>query len=370
MAEKRPLCLYSGVVKELQGSDHAHSVVPGSILLLPSDVSATDYLPCDGSHVSTTTYPALASLPADAEPGVVWENHGAVTSLVSVCLGGNGSIMIAAGGSGTYYTSTDKGKTWTVRNVGYNSTINSIAWNGTVFVMVLTGPACYTSPDGVTWTSRTFGGTSPPRYVFWVSSLSQFVAIGDSGLIKTSPDGITWTNRTTGTANYASGAWNGSLLVIVGSGGAVYTSPDGVTWTSRTSGTTNGLNSVCHDGSNFYAVGVSGTIIKSADGITWSTVAFDDRHGPNYILWTGTHLVMGGGNSAIYTSTNGTTWTKRNYDTPAGTSFYGGMILYDKIWFSLLGGYLIASPIPVSGKKHIPYMEPQTGPTRYFMRVT
>jgi hypothetical protein len=52
-----------------------------------------------------------------------------------------------------------------------------------------------TSPDGVTWTSRTIPGSGTWRSVTYGEGL--FVAVG-SGThpIKTSPDGISWTSRT------------------------------------------------------------------------------------------------------------------------------------------------------------------------------
>lgn len=57
----------------------------------------------------------------------------------------------------------------------------------------------------------------------------QFVAVGQvgpgGGTILTSPDGVTWTSRTSGTPNYLQDiAWLGNQFVAVGDGGAILTS--------------------------------------------------------------------------------------------------------------------------------------------------
>ena len=72
-----------------------------------------------------------------------------------------------------------------------------------------------------------------------------FVTNGFSGTILTSPDGITWTSRTSGTTNELQGSTYGnSLFFIVGYSGTILSSSDGITWTSSTSGTTSTLSQV------------------------------------------------------------------------------------------------------------------------------
>jgi hypothetical protein len=108
----------------------------------------------------------------------------------------------------------------------------------------------------------------------------------------TSPDGITWTTRTSAVNNYwASVTWGGpagqETFVAVsnsGTGNRVMTSPDGITWTSRTSASDNNWNSVTSGGTigqeRFVAVSSTGTgtrVMSSTDGVTWTTrtSAFD-----------------------------------------------------------------------------------------------
>jgi hypothetical protein len=79
----------------------------------------------------------------------------------------------------------------------------------------------------------------------------------------TSPDGITWTSRTSAADNsWNSVTYGGSTFVAVagtGSGSRVMTSPDGINWTVRTSAADNTWNSVAFANNLFVAVAQSGT---------------------------------------------------------------------------------------------------------------
>jgi hypothetical protein len=86
-----------------------------------------------------------------------------------------------------------------------------------------------TSPDGITWTSRTIpAGTY--RGLEWNGA--KFVAVGSS-VCATSPDGITWTSQTVPLFTFYSIIWTGSLFVASGDFIPI-TSADGITWSSPT----------------------------------------------------------------------------------------------------------------------------------------
>jgi hypothetical protein len=92
------------------------------------------------------------------------------------------------------------------------------------------------------------------------------VAVSSSGTgnrVMTSPDGITWTSRTSAADNsWRSVTYGGGLFVAVsttGTGNRVMTSPDGITWTSRTSAANNTWRSVTYGGGLFVAVSSDGT---------------------------------------------------------------------------------------------------------------
>jgi hypothetical protein len=79
----------------------------------------------------------------------------------------------------------------------------------------------------------------------------------------TSPDGITWTSRTSAANNnWQSVTYGNGLFVAVassGTGNRVMTSPDGITWTSRVSAANQSWYSVTHAGGLFVSVSVTGS---------------------------------------------------------------------------------------------------------------
>jgi hypothetical protein len=166
------------------------------------------------------------------------------------------------------------------------------------------------------------------------------VAVGDygngtsvvSGTIFTSPDGITWTSRNVGTALFLNVVAYGNGTFVVGGhnfdsgSGVILTSPDGVTWTSVDLGT-NELSGITYGNGTFVAVGTtfnnngltSGNLLNSSDGIHWAS-RFINAYGsePTY-LWgvtygdgifvaVGDWLTPGGPSAISVTSTDGVTW--------------------------------------------------------------
>ncbi len=145
------------------------------------------------------------------------------------------SVMVAP------VASAAPGDTWTSRTPAAKNQWTSVTYGAGLFVAVsFDGDAnqVMTSPDGITWTSR----TSPVGYNAWTSVTyggGLFVAIssvGDPNPVMTSPDGITWTSRKAAASKsgWSSVTYGGGLFVVVG-GNRVMTSPDGITWTRRTS---------------------------------------------------------------------------------------------------------------------------------------
>jgi hypothetical protein len=148
--------------------------------------------------------------------------------------------------------SNDDGKSWAAGSGTSGAGVfYGVAYGGGVFVAVgasdTTGsstPKIYSSTDGVSWTSRTPGGTNPAgtslRAITYASG--KFVAVGTNGQIQTSTDGVTWTKRTPFNATdhfYAvtMAAYSPNKWVAAGctSGGAavVQSSNDGYTWNAR-----------------------------------------------------------------------------------------------------------------------------------------
>jgi len=269
-----------------------------------------------------------------AVPGMPVTSHTAppTNSLVGVnnilnAVTWSGTQFVAVGGPGSILTSPD-GISWTSRTSGTGNALTGVTWSGTQFVAVGsgTGGIILTSPDGITWTSRTSGTQSFLSGVTW--SGTRFVAVGSMGTILTSPDGITWTPHFSGTVNYLSGViWSGTQFVVVGAD-AILTSPDGITWTSRPLGNLNSnLTGVTWSGTQFVAVGhdfggaCCDVTYTSPDGVTWTSQNLGTTAYPMGVAWSGTEFVAVGGPTSggtILTSPDGVTWTQQASGTQHG----------------------------------------------------
>jgi hypothetical protein len=93
----------------------------------------------------------------------------------------------------------------------------SITYGNGLFVAVGstgTGDRVMTSPDGITWTSRTSAADNNWGGVAYGNG--QFVAVSFNGTdrVMTSPDGITWTARSSSVANAWYGISYGKVLFV------------------------------------------------------------------------------------------------------------------------------------------------------------
>jgi len=142
------------------------------------------------------------------------------------------------------------------------------------------------SNNGTTWAARTIGAvnTDPVVFVEWEPANARFVALVNSGQVHTSPDGVTWTSRTV-PVGLAAAVWTGlaisatGMCVVTASGTTNYmTSADGgITWVQRT-GPTNGAAVTHAPGVNFGSGGFAwGTSYVSSDGISWSAMTTAPR---------------------------------------------------------------------------------------------
>ena len=220
-------------------------------------------------------------------------------------------------GSNQVYMSHD-GVIWmghAVQTSGTKYYLESIAWSGTQFVVVGDHGVIFTSPDGATWTIQNSGTTKHLMKVVWVSGINKFIAVGASGVILTSGDGITWNSEVYGPGNNLfSIACSATNCVIVGSGGIILTSPDGSSWTKQNSGTKEYLFDIAWSGSMFMAVGYNGTIVSSGDGIAWNKLnsgSYDTFRGVAYsgsrfVIAVDTGYLSGG----IISSPDGVVWTQ------------------------------------------------------------
>ena len=89
---------------------------------------------------------------------------------------------------------------------------------------------------------------------FWQLVIAYKIAttfVSGNGVILTSPNGITWTTRSFGTSIFLRDVTYGNGRFVTVGSTLISTSPDGITWTARDSGTTSPLYSVTYGGSSF-----------------------------------------------------------------------------------------------------------------------
>jgi len=260
------------------------------------------------------------SLVAETPPGIVWETKRleiGQMSLNDVAHNGAGRLM-AVGDNGVIRTSDDHGSHWTSAVTVSACPLRSVTWTGTHWVVV--GGKAYgaclilTSPDGTDWDSCILGGM-PGLYAV-AARPGMVVALGEDEAAAWSTDLASWTTEAVGSPPFFDVVWTGSQFVGVGQDGLVKTSPDGIAWTPRTSGTTEDLNAISWNGTTLVAVGynnaaASPLAMVSANGSDWDEATLP-AGSPSVMLtsvaWTGSRFVASGGNGDMFTSADGTTW--------------------------------------------------------------
>lgn len=205
-----------------------------------------------------------------------------------------------------------------------------------------TGNRVATSPDGISWTTRTSAADNEWRGLCWSPELSLFVAVSQTATplstsdnrVMTSPDGIVWTSQSSpaGARNsWQSVAWSASLslFVAVASSGShstkfVMTSPDGIVWTERTvdSRSWNDVIWVSELGL-FVAVSQSAdaakqNVLTSPNGITWTlrTLTVGTQVALNAVVWSPARALLVAvpkitSPMYVFTSADGLTWASR-----------------------------------------------------------
>lgn len=212
-----------------------------------------------------------------------------------------------------------------------NSFWHSIAFGNGIYVAVAQNSVVpvMTSPDGITWTSRSVpsGSTTYWRSVCFGNGIFVAVADGPTGGLKqvmTSPDGITWTLRNAATLDqWRAVIWDGTNFIAVGEediGGAsrIMYSPDGISWISTGSTmVAGGCIAVASGNGLIVAVGDSDFSLVSNDhGVTWNfhsmpvlgktftSIAFGNN------LFVATYVQGSDSAQNIVSANDGANWTK------------------------------------------------------------
>lgn len=197
-----------------------------------------------------------------------------------------------------------------------------------LFVAVGINQTVLTSPDGETWTRRTFPGGNGLTGVIhdgtrFVASGYRFSNANQKGLAALSEDGIRWTtvNVDAGTVQFWGVAHGAGRLVMVGDAGAIYTSTDGAAWSPTSSGVTSVLRSVVHADGLFVATGDAGRVLVSSDGVNWTNRSLPvtsnftgvARHRGQWIVRAFT---------TVYASADGLSWSRVTAPTATNLATY------------------------------------------------
>jgi len=336
----------SAIQTQLDGKASSTADIPKSTVTTKGDILVATGASTVVRQGIGTDGQVLTADSAEAD-GLKWST---LTTLPSQT-GNSGKYLTTDGSTASWGSPVTK---WTRRASGL-STFNQIAYNGTnLWVAVGSAGKLYSSPDAITWTSRTsgFGATNINDVAF---GNGLWVAVGNSGTITTSTDGTTWTARTANmsTNNINAVTYANSLWVAVGAGGGttntggITYSSDGTTWTRKsqtpTIGTTyysviwNGTNWVV--GANFgtnnylYATTPSGTWTAAADGTNGTLV---------HLHWDGTRTSYAGSSGSWYYSTSTTLVFTQSYsDVTTSPSSRGRSKLYNgNIYIGSSQGYV------------------------------
>ena len=187
----------------------------GEVLCLPefgsSDVhTSSDY----GATWATNSFPSSANW-----RGIVW---------------GAGQFVVVAS-SGTKAATSPDGLVWTARILPASGDWYGIVYTGQLYCVTdsSSNKVAY-STDGIAWNYSTHG-MADARFIVWSgSTLLVCDGNGASGSVYTSPDCLTWTSRTMpANVDWRAPVWMGSRFCIP-SPASVTTSEDGITWTAIT----------------------------------------------------------------------------------------------------------------------------------------
>jgi len=287
----------------------------------------TGWLPCEGAVYTKATYPALATLLGSIPGDYTWTARTptgiTAVSFVNYAAG----LYVAAGDAAGNVSTSPDGITWTSRtgNLGANSP-SDYAYFNSLHILTANGGMLSSSPTGVTWTARTANcGAGSIRLCAGTSRLVAFLQ--SSTTVSSSADGTTYTSRTMPAAISQMAFGNG---IFVAAGNAIInTSADGDTWTSRTAPDGGNYSDLLFLNGYFYlAYGASNqvTAFRSADGITWTAIAFN-----NPASVASLSIIVHGGaflwniRGVLYSSLDFSNWERQTSIMPGGVASAGAV---------------------------------------------
>lgn len=242
----------------------------GDIVLSSSALTIPEYLPCDGSTYLQSSYPELYAkiglLPTIGDKWVASGNSGSVRTAAA-----NASVFVVAGGSANLRYSSD-GISWSTATTTFtgSETIYKVVFAGGKFVAVGDTGKVAASADGSNWSTGSSGTASERLYDVTYGN-GVWVEVGSTKYIASGTNGSSYTPRTSNfpIGNIFAVAYGAGVFVAAGDYGYVVTSTDGTTWTSRGLLFTESIVSLVFGNGVFVALGINGNLYSSTDGLTW-----------------------------------------------------------------------------------------------------
>lgn len=311
--------LDTAVVSELHLNNVLKTEFPSGFIASTGAYSfnSSEWLACDGSVVSTSSYPSLASLLPNPVSLSVQSNLPA-RNYTKIIYTGTYYVASVYGDRYIYY-STDK-ITWYASDLGSVQNINGVAYNpitGRYCAVTATGTVFYTDDLTTTWTAGgsfswitagfTNGIGGPPDECCFISTGQTSLVLGASrteryGRIGRLPSNGTW--------SYI--AYNGSVYCAILYGSSIAaTSPDGVTWTQQDLPSNQNWKLIYWNGSVFCAIAYGSNVFAtSTDGISWTQGSLPSTGNWSYIARNGSRIVVISNNSTTgyYSDDNASTW--------------------------------------------------------------
>lgn len=223
--------------------------------------------------------------------GLTWSLSSGSPGVWALADDGAGTLLATEGNSGTHiWRSTDDGVSWTDLGAKAIATQSTwLVWTGSLFLTVSSiGNSFATSPDGSTWTNRSFTGAG--NFRSWLVSPTRvmgFHSLGGSTTAALSTDGgLTFSAFTMPATVYSSLLSsvyaNGLYVTLDINAGKAFYSSDGINWSSSTMpGSGAFWIGLFWVGDKFVALSAFGsnTICTSADAVTWTVRDTTDING-------------------------------------------------------------------------------------------
>ena len=315
--------LTAGATVDSVGRSTAHNQETFTLSLsVPTGVSSAtlNFSGMDNGFWSGVYGPIVDSVSANITPApFVATGYPADQQWEAVTYGSGKFVAVASSGSGNRVMTSTNGNYWTSRASASDSNWQGITYAGNQFVAVGSN-AVMTSPDGITWTSRTTPN-GEWQAITNCGGLYGATATWGSNYIMSSPDGVDWTVRTPSTAwSHDAVACSAEVprFVSVSMFGRGWSSANGTTgWSTQNPGAIVDIRTVAFGAGRFswleYSTNTGNRYgAYSTNGVNWTNTASAPANQWKYITYGGNKFIAvaeGGVNSRSAYSTDGANWT-------------------------------------------------------------